>query len=78
MHVETDSFVRTQGRACDERWKSWPAIQASGLATGNVMVYRIMPSIGNLFITMANIMKVNHVTSIWCGYGLREDRVTTV
>lgn len=60
---ETDQFVRTsQGQACDERWASWPATQAAGVASGNVLRFRIFPAIGNLFLTLGQMMQVIIVT----------------
>eukprot|EP00752_Nemacystus_decipiens_P012206 g10821.t1 len=57
---ENNPLVRTsQGQECDERWTSWPAVQASALATGNILLFQIFPSIGNLFLTLETMMQVS-------------------
>ena len=55
----TNSLVRrSQSQACDDRWTPWPAIQKSAVASGNVLLYRIFPSIGNLFLVLEQLMQV--------------------
>ena len=55
----TNSLVRRpEGQACDERWTPWPAIQKSAVASGNVLLFRIFPSIGNLFLVLEQLMQV--------------------
>lgn len=57
--TETDLLVRTsQDQACDERWTSWPTIHESAVASGNVLLFRVFASIGNLFIALEHMMQV--------------------
>lgn len=59
LTTDTDWFVRTaQGQACDERWKVWPSIQDTAVASGNVLLWQMVPAVGNMFRSLATMMKV--------------------
>lgn len=65
MISERDLFVRTtDSHPCDERWTSWPAIQESAVVGGNVLLFEIFPSVGNLFLTLAEMVQVIYVVYI--------------
>lgn len=46
---------------CDELWASWPDLQEKGLSTQNVLVYKIVPAVGNLFLDLASAIAVRIV-----------------
>lgn len=57
---KTDQFMRDdEDQACDERWTSWPAMHESALAGDNVLVYQIFPAVGNLFLTLTEMVQVH-------------------
>lgn len=75
---ELDLFVRSS-EECDDRWASWPVIQEEGLATGNVLLFRVFNSIGNLFIVMEHIVQASdrfvgrfHNKFPWNDHGMKE------
>ena len=59
--LKTYDFIHTLGTtSCHEVWTSWPAVHKSAMNTGTVLMFRVFPSIGNLFITLGKIIKVIH------------------
>lgn len=53
-----NSLVYAPNATCDNVWLSWPAMQEGAIAAGTVLVYDVIPSVGNLFITFNSMMKV--------------------
>lgn len=51
-------FVNAPEHTCKDVWASWPSIQEKGLADGNVIVFKIFASVGNLFIVLQRMISV--------------------
>lgn len=55
---QQDSFVYAPNATCDDLWLSWPAMQEKAIAAGTVLVYDVITSVGNLFISFGALIKV--------------------
>ncbi|CAM9634372.1 unnamed protein product, partial [Hapterophycus canaliculatus] len=59
-----DLFVNTMDDRCDSMWTSWPAVQKAAIARGTFLVFNLFPSIGNLFNTLHDIVKIARLLEV--------------
>lgn len=59
QYVTSGHLVSAPGSKCNGIWTTWPVIQENGLTGHNVLVFRIFPSVGNLFIVLESAISVN-------------------
>lgn len=52
-------FVNAPDSSCDDVWTTWRDVQEHGLASENVVVFKIFPSVGNLFVLLDAAISVN-------------------
>lgn len=57
----SDLFVNSPDQVCDEMWAAWPDKVASALQNKNVMLYNVVTSVGNGFLTLHQAIKVNQL-----------------
>lgn len=56
--AKKSDIVPEFGQQCDEAWRAWPSMQDSAISEGNVMVFQLFASVGNLFIMLSNAIQV--------------------
>lgn len=67
-------FVHEPEATCSAYWRSWPAVQEKAIADKTVIVFDILPSVGNLFIALRSLAKVGshrRRATVWTGAVLR-------
>ena len=55
---QINSFVNAPNATCDNIWLSWPAMQERAITRGTFVVFDVIASVGNLFLTFGTLMKV--------------------
>lgn len=58
-------LVKAPGSTCDEIWTTWPDIQEMGLAGGNALIFRVFPSVGNVFMVLDSAISVKQALALF-------------
>ena len=54
------NFIKsTESSVCSGTWKSWPSDSARALESENIIVFRLFPAIGNLFLSLRRLIWVS-------------------
>ncbi|CAM9095195.1 unnamed protein product [Scytosiphon promiscuus] len=69
----SDLFVSNADDRCDAMWTSWPAVHETAIDRGTFLVFKLFPSIGNLFNTLNDVLKIARLLEVavildWQGF----------
>lgn len=57
-----NTLMHAKGTECDMEWESWGAVHSAGILNGNVIVYSIFTSVGNMFIVLKDLITVRRLS----------------
>jgi len=59
LEWEQNDFVQNSGvRGCTDEWTLWPEVHKAAIENWTILLFRLFPSVGNLFLALHNIIKV--------------------
>ncbi|CAM9748754.1 unnamed protein product [Ascophyllum nodosum] len=59
------NFIKsTESSVCSDTWKSWPSDSARALESENIIVFRLFPAIGNLFLSLRRLIWVSNFLGV--------------
>lgn len=61
LDQKRNGLVYAPTEECSTFWSLWPAVHDNAMSDGTFLIFDIFPSVGNLFMTFGDMLKVRQI-----------------